>query len=85
MCSRKGEDEDIMQDKRVLNRTLRERSNEAKNLITSLLSSGLRMEEIADKTHVSPRTIYRWLNENHTPHPVLLDALRRMLEQGERQ
>jgi DNA invertase Pin-like site-specific DNA recombinase len=72
-----------MQDKRVASRTLKERSNEAKNLITSLLSSGLKMGEIAERSHVSTRTIYRWLNENHTPHPMLLDALRRMLEQGE--
>ena len=68
--------------KRATKRALRDRSNEAKNLITSLLASGLKMDDIAQKAHVSQRTIYRWLNENHTPHPILLEALRRM-HQGE--
>ena len=71
-------------DKRVMQRVLRERSNEAKNLITSLLAAGMKMDDIARRAHVNQRTIYRWLNENHTPHPILLEALRRMqVQEGE--
>ena len=59
-----------------------ERSNEVAELIRGLIDSGMPIEQIASGAHVSPRTVYRWLNEGRAPHPAFLEALRRMGERG---
>ena len=65
---------------------LQERSSEVSLLIKSLLDSGISIDQIAAGAHVSPRTVYRWLNEGRAPHPAFLEALRKLTnahQQGE--
>ena len=57
---------------------LRERSQEAEQLVKSLLGEGRTIEGIAAVSRVSTRTVYRWLREGRSPHPVMLDQLRQM-------
>lgn len=61
--------------KRVL---LQHRSTEVSQLIQSLIAGGRTIESIAAGARVSPRTVYRWLNEGRAPHPYFLEALRKM-------
>lgn len=63
---------------RLKRTTLRERSNEVSSLIRGLIDSGKSIEQIASEVHVSPRTVYRWLNEGRAPHPAFLEALRKI-------
>lgn len=65
---------------------LQERSSEVSTLIRNLIDSGTSIDQIAAGAHVSPRTVYRWLNEGRAPHPAFLEALRKLTnahQQGE--
>ena len=68
--------------KRVM---LQERSSEVSGLIRGLMDRGIRIEQIAAGARVSPRTVYRWLNEGRAPHPYFLEALRKMGERDVRE
>lgn len=59
-------------------RLLRGRAEEAAGLIQKMTDSGLTPQQISDATGVSFRTVYRWWKEGHAPHPILLDALRKL-------
>jgi transcriptional regulator with XRE-family HTH domain len=59
-------------------KALQVRASEAHAIIRQLLDSGLTMNDIAERARVSPRSVYRWLNEGRSPHPIWLDSLRRM-------
>lgn len=54
------------------------RATEAQSLVSTLLTSGLTMEQIAVNARVSVRSVYRWLNEGRSPHPIWLESLRKM-------
>lgn len=58
--------------------TLQHRSSEVAALIQGLIESGTSIDQIAVGAHVSPRTVYRWLNEGRAPHPTFLEALRKL-------
>jgi len=60
--------------------TLQARSTEVADLIRGLMAHGKSIDEIASATHVSARTVYRWLNEGRAPHPAFLEALRKIGE-----
>lgn len=65
---------------------LQERSSEVAELIRGLIEQGQSIDKIAAGAHVSPRTVYRWLNEGRAPHPAFLEALRKLTnahQQGE--
>jgi DNA invertase Pin-like site-specific DNA recombinase len=55
-----------------------ERANEAAELIQRLVDAGMTPEQIAEASRVSERTAYRWWKEGRSPHPILLDALRKL-------
>lgn len=57
---------------------LQQRSSEVSTIIQSLIDSGKSIDQIAAGAHVSPRTVYRWLNEGRAPHPAFLEALRKL-------
>lgn len=54
------------------------RASEAAALIQKLVDSGMTPEEIAEASRVAERTVYRWWKEGRAPHPLLLDALRKL-------
>lgn len=54
------------------------RADEAAGLIQKLVDAGVTPEKISESTGVSFRTVYRWWKEGHSPHPILLDALRKL-------
>ena len=55
-----------------------QRANEAAELVQQLIDKGMTPEQIAEATRVSERTTYRWWKEGASPHPILLDALRKL-------
>lgn len=64
--------------KQPIRPALQVRANEAHALVKALLDSGLSMNDIASQAKVSLRSVYRWLNEGRSPHPIWLDSLRKM-------
>jgi len=54
------------------------RSSEAGELIDRLARAGVTTAQIAERTQVAERTVYRWRDEGRAPHPLLLDGLRRL-------
>jgi len=65
--------------------TLQSRSSEVADLIRGLMAGGKSIDQIASGAHVSPRTVYRWLNEGRAPHPAFLEALRKIGERDAHQ
>ena len=53
------------------------RATEAHSLVARLLER-MTMEEIAARSRVSLRSLYRWLNENRAPQPLMLESLRKL-------
>ena len=56
---------------------LQQRATEAHDLVARLLER-MTMEEIATRAHVSLRSLYRWLNEDRAPQPLMLESLRKL-------
>lgn len=56
---------------------LQQRATEAHALVARLLER-MTMEEIADRSRVSLRSLYRWLNEGRAPQPLMLESLRKL-------
>jgi len=55
-----------------------ERSTEAVEIIQRAIDSGWSIVAIAEFTRVNKRQIYRWLQDETAPHPIMLDGLRRL-------
>jgi excisionase family DNA binding protein len=53
------------------------RATEASELIRRLLER-MTLDEMAERTRVSKRSLYRWLHEGRAPHPLILEGLRRL-------
>lgn len=56
---------------------LQQRAAEAHSLVARLLER-MTMEEIAERSRVSLRSLYRWRNENRAPQPLMLESLRKL-------
>ncbi len=56
---------------------LKQRATEAHDLVARLLER-MTMEEIATRSRVSLRSLYRWLNEDRAPQPLMLESLRKL-------
>jgi len=56
---------------------LQQRATEAHSLVARLLER-MTMEEIATRARVSLRSLYRWLNEDRAPQPLMLESLRKL-------
>lgn len=54
------------------------RADEGARLVRAFIAAGWDRETIAQKVHVSARTIYRWEKGERAPHPSFLEALRRL-------
>jgi len=54
------------------------RATEASELIKALIEKGTTLEQIADSTQSSVRSVYRWWREGQAPHPLLLEGLRKL-------
>lgn len=62
----------------VTKAVLAKRAVEAAALLDRLIDSGASPGDIATEVQVSERTVYRWWREGHAPHPVMLEAIRRL-------
>jgi DNA invertase Pin-like site-specific DNA recombinase len=55
------------------------RATEAAGLIESLIAAGETPATIAAKTKASERSVYRWWREGYAPHPLMLEAIKRLV------
>jgi predicted DNA-binding transcriptional regulator AlpA len=61
---------------------LQTRATEATEILRRLLER-MPLAEVAHRSRVSERTVYRWINEGRAPHPLILDGLRRLERETE--